>query len=66
MPWTLKAVRKTYVAPAFLSAKSLGRDDHRLAGLESLDDSGGKQLVRAFLKPTSAPSSGQQRAYPRE
>jgi hypothetical protein len=66
MPWTLKAVRKTYVAVAFLSVKCFDRDDHRLAGLESLEDRGGKQLVRASLKPTSAPPSGQQRAYPRE
>jgi hypothetical protein len=28
MPWTLKAVRKTYVALAFLSVKSFDRDDH--------------------------------------
>lgn len=66
MPWTPKAVGKAYVALPFLSAKSFDRNDHRLAGLESFEDSGGKQLVRAFLKPTSTPSSCQQRAYPRE
>jgi len=66
MPRTLKAVRKTHVPLAFLRVKSFDRDDYRLTGLESLQDSGGKQLVRPLLKPAAAPSCGQQRTDPRK
>jgi hypothetical protein len=65
MPWALKAVGKAYVALAFLSVKSFDGDDHRLVGLESFEDGGGKQLMCASLNVTSADPLGQQRAYPR-
>src|SRR6202041_2344126 len=63
VPGPARAVGEAYVALALGRVEAVDGHDHRLVGLEALEDGGAEELVGAGLELVLANSAGEQRAH---